>query len=708
MPNALQPKGDGEWPYSAPYTGLNSALPSILLPPTAQDVQTSPSFAIVRGSIAAPWPFSFSLFGSQLAEGEYFLFATASGYVVTNLFIYQIQGSATPATAWGLAKVGTMPDGAFGSTWNNLSVPFIETNGCLFFSCNLGIYFYSPLNTPTIQPWAINFTANFLTIFSQRMVLVGTNATTETTTPATPEASAGSGGSLPAATYYFKVTAIFGQGTESSPSGEASAATTGSSGSVSLTWTAVSNAVSYNVYVGTATDEENAVFSTSTNSFDLTAYTAGTVSPPTVAPLSPWTIAWSAVSTFSNTSVGSFNANTNTDAGVVGGWDVLTNYSQGIPTGIVNLGYSIYVQMTQGIVNVNPAQSSIDSPYTFYNYWQESVPCGSLPGTVAQYGPISAFVTPDNVDIWIPGSQTPIGIPIMPYLRKLLLNVTLQEIQGNAWPLLQNPPCNATFVTVYNELHYVLTFNVYGVPPQQATPPYPNAATTPQWFGLILDYNFASQSWAQQVTPPLIGELYQIIGPPLTTTAYSAIPQQSFLIAATAASPTSTPGWVVFAPDVFNQTVWAAAQCQGLESQPQPCQVGFPQTPIAAGHRPAIRRVRIEYSWDEMTLATQGVPVDLTVTMQGTITQNTGTPNGNGVATTTIQSISKTISVNPPGIVSGATTIQPCLTATAYADMVLSLENPQISLSWTDPSAHQRLLIHRVTGMVNDTKGTMQ
>lgn len=296
----------------------------------------------------------------------------------------------------------------------------------------------------------------------------------------------------------------------------------------------------------------------------------------------------------------------------------------------------------------------------------------------------------------------------MPYLRNILRNAALQVIAGNTPPLLQNPPMNSVFYTMYSELHYALTFNLFGVPPQQAAPPYPAQATEPVWFGLILDYNFQTQAWTQQVTPPLTGELYQVNGPPLTASTASLVPTQSIYIVGTQPAPGEQAGWLIFAPDVFNQVVYAGDQCQGLESQPQPCKVGFPQSPISAGHRPSVRRVRIEYSMDEMVCATSTGPVDLTISLQGTITQNTGATNGTGVATTTVQSISKTIQIQPPGAVATSGTILPFLTATAYADMVLSLENPQVSLSWTDPSAHQRLLIHRVTMLCNDTQGTLQ
>jgi hypothetical protein len=706
MPGALQSKGDGEYPYSAPFTGLNLSLPSIVLPPTAQDAATSPNFSIVRGSIAAPWPYTDTLFGSTLNSGEYLLFVTASGYVVTNQAIYQIQPTATPATAWQLVSVATMPPGAWPAQGNNNPIPFIETNGCLFFACNLGIYFYSPLNTPTIKPWAINFSANYLTIFNQRMVLVGLFATTQATIPGLPSGAQGASGTLADGTYYAVVTALFGDGTESAASLEGTGTVIAGGGAADLvwTWTAVPGAVSYNIYIGSAAGEENEVFNVAVNTFDLTSYSAGTVSPPVVAPITPWTVAWSAVSTFSNLSVGSFNAAPNTDAGVVGGWDVLTNYSQGIPVGIVNLGHSIYIQMTQGIVEMDPAASGL-GPYTFYNYWQERIPVGAIQGSVDQFGPIASFLTPDNVNVWIPGSQTQIGLQVMPLIRSLLINTEQQIIAGAAYPLIQNPTLNASFYTFYNELHYALIFQMYGVKPGPG-----DQLANPSWFGLLLDYNFASQAWSMQIVPPLTTKLFQVNGPPITETTFSGVPSQSFLIAGSQEGPNAPTEWVVFAGDVFNRVMFSGYQCQALASVPQPCQVGFPQTPISAGHRPAVRRVRIEYSWDEMALASGPAPVDLEITMTGTITQNTGSSGGNGVATTSIFSKTVTIQVEPPGAVGNAlaTAIIPCLTATAYADFVLSVENPQVTLQWTDPSAEQRLLIHRITLLCNDTKGTTQ
>lgn len=111
---------------------------------------------------------------------------------------------------------------------------------------------------------------------------IGIDAPTGLT--ATPSAS---GGTLAAGTYYYKVTALNAQG-ETIGSTEANATTTGSTGSVALSWTAVSGATSYKVYRGTSADGESVYFAASSNSFtDIGASgTAGTV------PVTNGTLIW--------------------------------------------------------------------------------------------------------------------------------------------------------------------------------------------------------------------------------------------------------------------------------------------------------------------------------------------------------------------------------------------------------------------------------
>lgn len=89
------------------------------------------------------------------------------------------------------------------------------------------------------------------------------------------------GGTLVAATYYYKVTALNASG-ETVGSNEVSVTTTGTTSSVALSWAAVAGATSYKIYRGTAAGAESVFYTSTTNSYSDTnaASAAGTV--PTV------------------------------------------------------------------------------------------------------------------------------------------------------------------------------------------------------------------------------------------------------------------------------------------------------------------------------------------------------------------------------------------------------------------------------------------
>lgn len=90
-----------------------------------------------------------------------------------------------------------------------------------------------------------------------------------------------SGGVLPAATYYYKLTAFNGT-IETGVGGEASQVTTGSTSSNSLSWTAVPGATKYRIYRGTATNAQTVYYESATNSFTDTGAVASPGSPPAV------------------------------------------------------------------------------------------------------------------------------------------------------------------------------------------------------------------------------------------------------------------------------------------------------------------------------------------------------------------------------------------------------------------------------------------
>lgn len=92
--------------------------------------------------------------------------------------------------------------------------------------------------------------------------------------------TATTGGALAAATYYYVVTALNAVG-EALKSNEVSIVTTGTTSTVSLTWSAVTGATSYRVYRGTAAGAQNVFYAPgNVTSFTDTgaANTAG--SPP--------------------------------------------------------------------------------------------------------------------------------------------------------------------------------------------------------------------------------------------------------------------------------------------------------------------------------------------------------------------------------------------------------------------------------------------
>lgn len=92
----------------------------------------------------------------------------------------------------------------------------------------------------------------------------------------------GSGGTLAAGTYYYRVTMLNAAG-ESLGSAEVSAVTTGSTSSVSIAWTNDSRATSYRIYRGTASGAQTTYYTDAGTPFVDTnaAGTAGTV--PTVS-----------------------------------------------------------------------------------------------------------------------------------------------------------------------------------------------------------------------------------------------------------------------------------------------------------------------------------------------------------------------------------------------------------------------------------------
>ncbi len=90
------------------------------------------------------------------------------------------------------------------------------------------------------------------------------------------------GGSLAAATYYTKVTAITASG-ETTASNEESVTTTGTASTVTVTWDSVPGATGYKIYVGTSANSEGVYASVgAVTTYDMTALPTNSAAPPSV------------------------------------------------------------------------------------------------------------------------------------------------------------------------------------------------------------------------------------------------------------------------------------------------------------------------------------------------------------------------------------------------------------------------------------------
>ncbi len=102
--------------------------------------------------------------------------------------------------------------------------------------------------------------------------------------PTAPSATpSGSGGTLAAATYYYKIAATYSSGAESVTAAEVnSGALTGSTSSVTLNWTAAAGATGYKIYRGTAAGAENVFYTVgAVTTFTDTGAASTGGSPPT-------------------------------------------------------------------------------------------------------------------------------------------------------------------------------------------------------------------------------------------------------------------------------------------------------------------------------------------------------------------------------------------------------------------------------------------
>lgn len=131
------------------------------------------------------------------------------------------------------------------------------------------------------------FSANGITIsasniFPKENQIMFTMAGQVLDAPTNVVATPGSSGSIADGTYYVEVSAKNAAG-ETLPSSEVSAAVSaGGTGSIGVSWDAVTGASSYNVYVSATSGSEVLSTTTSSTSYTITTIPSGTDSPVTV------------------------------------------------------------------------------------------------------------------------------------------------------------------------------------------------------------------------------------------------------------------------------------------------------------------------------------------------------------------------------------------------------------------------------------------
>ena len=139
--------------------------------------------------------------------------------------------------------------------------------------------YIAPTSGATSRSVATSGGANKVHAGTKNAVSAIADAGKVSVSPAAPTLTAGTGGSLAAGTYYYKVTAVVG-GVETLASPEAHVAVA-ASGKVDLSWTAVDGATSYKVYRGTTADTVGLVGSPSGVSFSDDGSATPGAAPPT-------------------------------------------------------------------------------------------------------------------------------------------------------------------------------------------------------------------------------------------------------------------------------------------------------------------------------------------------------------------------------------------------------------------------------------------
>lgn len=198
-----------------------------------------------QGAALLEWQTLQDFYGARSGDYDTFLFNDPNDNSVTA----QLFGTGDGATAAWQLKRSLIVGGFLDPIYNANSAPAISINAVL-----------QTLNTDYL------LSASNLVTFILRVPNL------------TSAVGSGSGGTLAANTYFYKITALNAFG-ETIGSNERSVTTVGATSSVALTWGAVTGATSYRIYRGTGAGAEN-VYYTGTSVFTDTGAASTGGSPP--------------------------------------------------------------------------------------------------------------------------------------------------------------------------------------------------------------------------------------------------------------------------------------------------------------------------------------------------------------------------------------------------------------------------------------------
>ncbi len=212
--------------------------------------------------------------------------SAVSGASAYKIYRTYVTGATSPTTTGLIASTSSTTFDDSGYTANSSTSPTLNTTA-QFTVLGASLYKNSTDSTSALQIQNSSGT-QLLTADTTNMRL-GVDVTYTAMSAPTQNATSTSttGGSLAAATYYYKITALDNAGGETTASNERNQLTTGSASTITLSWVPVTGASGYKIYRNTSTNTEVLLVSTlgtvngaNLNYVDIGSITPGSATPP--------------------------------------------------------------------------------------------------------------------------------------------------------------------------------------------------------------------------------------------------------------------------------------------------------------------------------------------------------------------------------------------------------------------------------------------